>query len=300
VRAATGLDAELDALLDGLVNGSLYCDATSGTPIDGSGDEIGFVPATTGGWRCAGKLETATRKLGTGTLKCFSKEVRAAFRGKPFDLASCLGDGRDDFDSTSLASISGACPPCMESGRPALADGIDAYLRTTRARTYPCLTGFYLRGGSSLDEAQPTAPLAARETVRRVNRDEAAVFPTFTSAPFADAATLDAATLVVLHLGANQEMKGCGDVQVLIERVAPNDARTTLGTATATELTIPAATAKPLLPMGVDLTLTDTSVPAGDRLATTVTVTNRCAGNRAISLDYDNAATPTRLVTTPE
>lgn len=142
----------------------------------------------------------------------------------------------------------------------------------------------------------PTRDPGAREIVRRVNRDETATFPTFTSAPFAADTTFDPAGLAVLHVGANQEMRDCADVRVVVERVAGDDARTLLGTAEAAGVTVQQTSSKPLFPMGIDFTLAATTVPAGSRLAATIEVTNRCSGNRGLALDYDGGATPGRVV----
>ena len=94
-------------------------------------------------------------------------------------------------------------------------------------------------------------------------------------------------------------MTDCADVAVTIERVAADQTRTVIGTALGTGVALTQASAKPLPPIDVDVTLSDPTIPAGSRLAVTAAVTNRCRGNRGVSLDYASGPTPSRLAAAP-
>src|SRR6266852_3987658 len=85
-----------DLLADGPAAGSLdtlagtvYCDSTSGTALDPSGDDAGFVPAGKGGLACADAVAKGLAKLAGAVLTCHRKAAASGLKGGATDDELC-------------------------------------------------------------------------------------------------------------------------------------------------------------------------------------------------------------------
>ena len=292
--AAARAAADLARALDVDVNRRLFCEP-SGAPLDPSGAVAGFVPATKPALACGVRIGTRAVKLVSGGLQCIGKSIVTAARGRTFDEAACQEAARNHYQR-SAAKLPSRCPLCLATASAALFQEARALIDAERPTLTPCLTGYFFHAAGRLDDALPTATAPERILAPRLDPDETGTFPSWVSEPFDADTILDASALTVLHLGANQPMADCADIAVTVERIAGDQSRAIVGTALATGRTLSQASAKPLPPLGVDVALGDPTIPAGSRLAVTVAVTNRCRGNRGVSLEYDAAVAPSRLV----
>ena len=135
-EVVTNADAVATSLLSGdasldVQNGLIYCDPTSGAPIDANGDDAGFIPASKDQLKCADGVGKNIAKLWASIAKCSNKAADAAFKGKTFDEATCRSTATGKYDDATTKLIAGDCPPCLDSGaqaslRDALLTQLDA------------------------------------------------------------------------------------------------------------------------------------------------------------------------------
>ena len=128
-------------------NGGAFCDSTSGTPIDPSGDDAGWVPATPDALWCARGVAKNIAKLAQAALKCHAKMAYSFYTGRDFDEEACeefdplTGRGARDRYSRRAAKLiaRGGCPPCLDaSQQEALALRTMGQIDTDNGRLYPC------------------------------------------------------------------------------------------------------------------------------------------------------------------
>jgi hypothetical protein len=114
-------------------NGLVYCDTSSGTPIDPSGDDAGSVPSSADGLKCSDGVGKDLAKLWGAIGKCSTKAADAAFKGKAFDEATCRSTATGKYDAAAAKLIAkGGCPSCLDAGaqlalREALLTQLDAF-----------------------------------------------------------------------------------------------------------------------------------------------------------------------------
>jgi hypothetical protein len=100
-------------------NGLVYCDASSGTPIDAGGDDAGFVPASdnSDSLKCSDGVGKNVAKLWGAIVKCSTKAADSAFKGKAFDEATCRSTATGKYDDAKAKLIGkGGCPACLDAG----------------------------------------------------------------------------------------------------------------------------------------------------------------------------------------
>jgi len=113
-------------------NGLLYCDNSSGTPIDPTGDDAGFVPTSSDALKCSDGVGKNVAKLWDAIVKCSTKAADSAFKGKAFDEATCGSTATGKYDDAAAKLIGkGGCPACLDAGaqtaaRDALLTQLDA------------------------------------------------------------------------------------------------------------------------------------------------------------------------------
>ena len=129
----------LDAL-----NGSFYCDTTSGLMIsEPGGDEAGFIPASADNNKCSVTVAKAYRKLVYSVYKCHVQLGLAAFAGKPFDEELCEETAPKGALArynayVQKAILAGICPPCLVANATALGANAVAAIDAQNAEIYPC------------------------------------------------------------------------------------------------------------------------------------------------------------------
>jgi len=131
----------LDAL-----NGSFFCDATSGLTIaEPGGDDAGYIPASANAQKCAVGAAKAYAKLVVSVYKCHAKAAQLGLAGRPFDEDACedgappLRSARAKYDATLQKYVAaGICPSCVATNAPTLADDAIAALDAQAADLFPC------------------------------------------------------------------------------------------------------------------------------------------------------------------
>ena len=151
-----------------------------------------------------------------------------------------------------------------------------------------------------LDQNPPVAPAPIAEQIM-VPKGTSATFPPFIAPAFPAPVPLGLDFEVVAHLSANHRMKNCAGVSVAVERVEASGARSLLaraglvasvpqggggGTAGFVPVSIPLNTAS------CDGPFENVTIAAGESIAVTLTVSNTCKSNRAVSLAYDAVGAP--------
>jgi len=128
-------------------NGDAYCDATSGAPLDPTGDDAGWVPATVDTLWCERGVAKNLAKLAQAALKCHAKMAYSFYTGRQFDEEACeefdplTHRGARDRYSLGVAKLMarGGCPPCLDGvQQEALALRTVAQMDSDNGRLYPC------------------------------------------------------------------------------------------------------------------------------------------------------------------
>jgi len=161
-------------------NGLVYCDTSSGTPIDPSGDDAGSVPSSADGLKCSDGVGKDLAKLWGAIGKCSTEAADAAFKGKAFDEATCRSTATGKYDAAAAKLIAkGGCPTCLDAGaqsalRDALLTQLDAIdgqifvcpapTTTTTTVTLPTTTTTTSLPGSTTTTSTTTTTLATTTT----------------------------------------------------------------------------------------------------------------------------------------
>jgi hypothetical protein len=135
----------LDAL-----NGTIFCDATSGVPIAGTpgdpdDDDAGFVPATAENLKCAIGVAKNVIKLWSGILvRCHTKAAVAGFKSSAFDEEACENAVkvgiRSRYDALAAKlTAAGICPACLDaSGQATIGDDIQSRADQENGLVFVC------------------------------------------------------------------------------------------------------------------------------------------------------------------
>lgn len=139
------LDDANPASLDQL-NGSFFCDATSGLTIaEPGGDDAGFIPADPRAYKCSVGLAKAYSRLLVSVYKCHVRAASSGLAGRSFDEDACedgappLRSARAKYDAY-VAKLAGAgvCPACVLANAPALANDLVTGLDAQNGEIFPC------------------------------------------------------------------------------------------------------------------------------------------------------------------
>jgi hypothetical protein len=139
-------DASNPDSLDAL-NGSFYCDSTTGLTIaepgGGDQDEAGFIQADAGANKCSVTVAKAYRKLVSTVYKCHYKMAQYAFAGKPFDEEACEETPPKGALARYNAYVqkaidAGICPACLVSNAAAIGADAVADLDAQLVEIFPC------------------------------------------------------------------------------------------------------------------------------------------------------------------
>jgi hypothetical protein len=145
-RATLLADASNPDSFDAL-NGSFYCDSTTGLTIaepgGGDQDEAGFIPASDANRKCSLIVLKAYAKLLKSVYYCHNRMAMYAFSGKPFDENACEATPPKGalarYDGYIAKAITnGYCPPCLASTANALGADLVADLDAQNEEIYPC------------------------------------------------------------------------------------------------------------------------------------------------------------------
>jgi hypothetical protein len=126
----------LDAL-----NGSFFCDTTSGTPIDSTGEEAGSVPATAEHYKCETSVSKYAGDLWNDLLsRCHVKAAVAGFKGNTYDEDACHASERAQFNYyVNRLVLQGICPSCLDgTAQAAIADAIEARADSENGLVFTC------------------------------------------------------------------------------------------------------------------------------------------------------------------
>lgn len=139
-------DASNPDSLDAL-NGSFYCDSTTGLTIaepgGGDQDEAGFIPADAGANKCSVTVAKAYEKLVYSVYKCHYRMAQYAFAGKPFDEEACEETAPKGALARYNAYVqkaidAGICPACLASNAAAIGADAVADLDAQLGDIFPC------------------------------------------------------------------------------------------------------------------------------------------------------------------
>ena len=121
-------------------NGLVYCDTSSGTAIDPSGDDAGFVPPSKDGLKCSDGVGKDVAKLWGAISKCSTKAADAAFKGKSFDETTCRSTATGKYDEAAAKLIGkGGCPACLDAAaQSALRDALLTQLDAIDGQIFVC------------------------------------------------------------------------------------------------------------------------------------------------------------------
>jgi len=100
------------------LNGTFFCDATSGNPIDPGGDDAGFIPANDDNYKCEVGVAKGWYKLIKYLYTCHAKLAGAVYKGGVFDEEACEdtggNSGLDKYNALVNKLIAaGICPSCV-------------------------------------------------------------------------------------------------------------------------------------------------------------------------------------------
>lgn len=120
ILADQGTTGSMDAL-----NGTFFCDATSGDLLDPGGDDAGYIPATAANYKCSVVVAKAWAKLDKYLYSCHTKAAAVGFKSGIFDEEACEDTGLKSAHAKYDAYVNryiaaGICPPCLVSGAPTL------------------------------------------------------------------------------------------------------------------------------------------------------------------------------------
>jgi hypothetical protein len=106
-------DQNTPGSLDAL-NASVFCDATSGNPIDPDGGVGGFIPATPENQKCSVAVAKQWVKLSGYADKCHVKLATSVYSDRVFDEEACENTYLSRYNAYvgKLVQI-GYCPPCL-------------------------------------------------------------------------------------------------------------------------------------------------------------------------------------------
>jgi len=121
--------ASVLAQAETLASAAIYCDNTSGTPLD-----AGFVPPDKNVGKCEDGAYTALAKLIGGTAKCHIKMSLSKVKGVPYDEEACESKSLTKFDATRMKLKS--CPTCLATILPGLGASTTAGVDAQNGRTY--------------------------------------------------------------------------------------------------------------------------------------------------------------------
>jgi len=153
----------------GVLSGAVYCDATSGMPIDpapsASPGDGGFVPSTARHLRCSDAVEKSLALLARGITLCHLKLARAVFDNRPlahepvargvgyepqlsefvrsievFSEEACERRAQARYEHTARRlTARGMCPPCLDlTQQLALREGTVASAEQESGRLFVC------------------------------------------------------------------------------------------------------------------------------------------------------------------
>ena len=138
-------------------NGLVYCDS-SGAPIDPSGDDAGFIPASKDQLKCADGVGKNIAKLWGSIAKCSNKAADAAFKGKTFDEATCRSTATGKYDEAKTKLLGGDCPACLDaSAQDSLRDSLRTQLDAIDGQIFIC-------PGSTTTTSAPTTTTGGATT----------------------------------------------------------------------------------------------------------------------------------------
>jgi hypothetical protein len=120
--------------------GAVYCDPSSGIPLDLQGDDPGFVPIDQNALKCADGVTKGLGKLAGAVLTCHRKMVVSGLKGGPTDDEACETAAQAKFEAVTQKLVAnGGCPACLDPGsQNALADAIVAFVEQATGQLYPC------------------------------------------------------------------------------------------------------------------------------------------------------------------
>ena len=144
-QVTTNANAARDALLSGAQsldtqNGTIYCDAASGRPLDPGGDDLGFVPASKANLTCADGVAKYLNKLASSVLSCQRRWADTRLKGKTFDLTACQNAAVAKATTARDQVLKGGgCADCLgQPGQDALRNGVASHLATMRPLIFLC------------------------------------------------------------------------------------------------------------------------------------------------------------------
>jgi hypothetical protein len=128
----------------GELSGSLFCDGTSGVPLDAAGEDSGFVPSRRDHLRCGRAVARNVVRFRRRLLRCRVRAARAGFSERAFNLDGCESGpnvgARAIYDAAArnLARLD-VCPPCLDrQAQDALGDRTAAWLEEVSALLLAC------------------------------------------------------------------------------------------------------------------------------------------------------------------
>ena len=132
-------DAPAAGSLDTL-NGGVYCDSTSGVPLDAGNEDAGFVPVSKANLACDAAVAKGLAKLTAAIATCHRKAAASGVKGGPTDDESCETAARGKFDAATAKLVAKeGCPACLSaSAQGALADQVTALAEQAGGTAYPC------------------------------------------------------------------------------------------------------------------------------------------------------------------
>src|SRR5262245_22510609 len=151
-------------------NGLLYCDNSSGTPIDPSGDDAGFVPTSSDALKCSDGAGKNVAKLWGAIVKCSTKAADSAFKGKAFDEATCRSTATGKYDDAAAKLIGkGGCPACLDAGaQTAARDALLMQLDAIDGQIFVCPASTTTSLATTTTTSRPTATTTTSTTTTSI------------------------------------------------------------------------------------------------------------------------------------
>src|SRR5262249_8290251 len=165
-------------------NGLVYCDTSSGTPIDPSGDDAGSGPSSADGLTCSDGVGKDRAKLWGAVGKCSTEAADAAFKGKAFDEATCRSTATGKYDAAAAKLIAqGGCPTCLDAGaQSALRDALLTQLDAIDGQIFVCPAPTTTTTTVTLPTTTPTTRLPGSTTTTSTTTTTTLATTTTTSA----------------------------------------------------------------------------------------------------------------------
>jgi hypothetical protein len=122
------------------INGSIYCDSTSGALIDPQGDDAGAIPRSKSRLRCSDHVAKELGKLAKRVIVCHVEAGDHFQDGEAFDEEACESDALARFaEERDEVLHEEHCPGCLNAtSQNTLADAIIRELDDTNELIYPC------------------------------------------------------------------------------------------------------------------------------------------------------------------